>query len=63
VSNLTTPTLTLLLDLRAAAKSLSISARTLHGLAVRGEVRSVRIGRRRLFDPRDLTALIDARKQ
>lgn len=52
----------LLLSLRAAAKALSLCERTVWGLAKRGEIASVRCGRRRLFDPRDLRAWLDSKK-
>jgi excisionase family DNA binding protein len=62
VSDLNTPALTLLLDLRTAARALSISPRTLHALAVRGEIKSVRIGRRRLFALDDLREYVGRQK-
>ena len=52
----------LLVDASNAARLLCISERSLWTLANRGEVRSVKIGRRRLYDPRDLTAFIDRQK-
>lgn len=52
----------LLVDGRSAARLLSVSERTLWSLSNRGELASVKIGRRRLYDPRDLTAFIDRQK-
>lgn len=46
----------LLVDLREAAKLLSVSPRHLHGLARTGEVPSIVVGRRRLFSPAALAA-------
>lgn len=60
----TTQTLApLLLDARETACVLSISPRTLARLTAAGSIPCVRIGRRLLFDPRDLTEFIDRRKQ
>jgi excisionase family DNA binding protein len=42
-----------------AAKMLGIGERNLWSLQNRGEIPTVKIGRRRLFDPRDLSAFID----
>jgi predicted DNA-binding transcriptional regulator AlpA len=54
----------LLLDARAAAEALSISARSLWSLTQpRGPIPSVRIGRSVRYDPRDLREFIDARKK
>ena len=44
----------LLLDYCAAAKTLSISKSKLEKLVYQGEIPSVQIGTRRLFDPDDL---------
>jgi len=53
----------ILLNSRAAARALSISARTLWAIsAPRGDLRVVRIGRTVRFDPRDLTAFADSQK-
>lgn len=52
----------LLVDARSAAKMLCVSERTLWSLSDRGQLASVRIGRRRLYDPRDLKAFVDRRK-
>ncbi len=43
-----------LVDSRTAAKLLGISMRKLSDLAVSGEVPSVKIGRKRKFDPDEL---------
>jgi predicted DNA-binding transcriptional regulator AlpA len=55
-------TMPMLVDARSAAKLLSISERSLWSLSNRGDLPSVRIGRRRLYDRRDLTAFIDRHK-
>jgi hypothetical protein len=52
----------LLMDARTAAEKLCISERSLWSLSNRGDVRSVRIGKRRLYDPHDLTAFINRQK-
>lgn len=51
-----------LLDSREAARRLGVSARTLWSLTDSGQVRAVRIGRLVRFDPRDLTAFVEAAK-
>jgi excisionase family DNA binding protein len=48
----------LLLNPADAAKTLSISPRTLWGLPDRGEIPCIRIGRAVRYDPRDLMAWI-----
>ena len=49
---------------REAAEALSVSERTLWANTVpRGTLLAVRIGRRVLYDPQDLKAWIDAKKQ
>jgi len=53
----------LLLDAREAARSLRISERTLARLTAAGSMPCVHIGRRVLYDPRDLTAWIDGQKK
>ncbi|MBE3096960.1 MAG: helix-turn-helix domain-containing protein [Planctomycetes bacterium] len=58
----TTP-LTLLLDAREAAQALRMGARTLARLTAAGSLPCVRIGRRVLYDPCDLTAWIDRQKK
>jgi len=45
-----------------AAKALAISPRTLWSLTDSGEIPCVRIGRAVRYDPADLRALIDRRK-
>jgi excisionase family DNA binding protein len=45
-----------------AARLLCVSQRTLWTLAKNGDVRSVKIGRRRLYDPSDLAQFIDRQK-
>ena len=54
---------TLLIGARDAAKALAISERTLWGLTNGGGLPHVRIGRRVLYDPRDLKAWIDQQKK
>jgi excisionase family DNA binding protein len=49
-------------DLRTAARYLGVSDRTLWTLAAGGRLPSVRIGRRRLFDPRDLDEFVQRQK-
>jgi excisionase family DNA binding protein len=50
----------LLIGAQAAAKQLSISARTLWTLTDEGQVPFVRVGRRVLYSPTALKAWIDA---
>lgn len=52
----------LLVDRREAARLLSISPGSVDNLRLRGELPSVRIGARRLFDLADLRALIERGK-
>ena len=52
----------LLMSARHAAKALGISERTLWALTKSREIRHVPIGRRVLYDRRDLCAFIDRRK-
>jgi excisionase family DNA binding protein len=52
----------LLLDLHEVARALRVSERTAWGLARRGDLPAVRIGRRLLFDPADLRAFIERQK-
>lgn len=49
----------LLVSAGDAARMLCIGERNLWSLQNRGEIPSVRIGRRRMYDPRDLSAFID----
>lgn len=58
-----TPTTPMLLDVHRTAKSLGIGERKLWSLTNCREIRCVRIGRRVLYDPRDLTAYIDGQKR
>ena len=53
----------ILLSTRQAARLLGICERTLFSLTKKGEIPTVRIGRRVLYDPRDLRAWIDSKKQ
>jgi len=52
----------MLLDLHEVARALRVSERTAWGLARRGDLPAVRIGRRLLFDPADLRAFIERQK-
>ena len=52
----------LLLNARAAAAALSICERMLWQLTKEGRIHCTRIGRRVLYDRRDLVAFIDAQK-
>jgi excisionase family DNA binding protein len=52
----------LLVDRREAARLLGVSPGSVDNLRLRGELPSLRLGARRLFDRRDLIALVDARK-
>lgn len=52
----------LLVDRRTAARMLGVGGTTLDALRQSGELPSLKIGARRLFDVRDLEALIDHRK-
>lgn len=54
---------TLLLRSRDAAKSLSISDRTLYSLTRRGELRAVRIGRAVAYSLDELRAFIARRQE
>jgi excisionase family DNA binding protein len=49
-------------DRREAARLLGVSPGTIDNLRARGELPSVKIGARRLFDMDDLRRLIEARK-
>jgi excisionase family DNA binding protein len=63
-SNTNTPTTPapLLVDRREAARLLGVSPGTIDNLRTRGELPSVKIGARRLFDTRDLLRFIESRK-
>ena len=52
----------LLVDRRGAARLLAVSPGTIDNLRTRGELPSVKIAARRLFDVADLRRYIDARK-
>ena len=52
----------LLVDRREAGRLLSVSPGTIDNLRTRGELPSVKIAARRLFDVADLRRYIDARK-
>ena len=51
-----------LLTSREAAQMLRISERTLFSLSKRGELQTVRIGSRKLYDPLDIAKFIEASK-
>lgn len=63
-SDTNSPTMTapLLIDRREAGRLLDVSPGTIDNLRLRGELPSLKIGARRLFDVADLRRLIDARK-
>lgn len=52
----------LLVDRRKAGDILGVSAGTIDNLRTRGELPSLKIGARRLYDVEDLRRFIDARK-
>lgn len=53
----------LLVDRREAARLLGVSAGTIDNLRIRGELPSVKLGTRRLYDRGDLRQLVDSRKR
>ncbi len=57
----TTPT-PLLVDRREAGRLLGVSPGTIDNLRTRGELPSIKLAARRLFDVADLRRLIDTRK-
>jgi len=62
-SDTNTPTTTpLLVDRREAARLLGVSPGTIDNLRTRGELPSVKIAARRLFDVADLRCFVDAQK-
>lgn len=63
-SDTNTPTTTapLLVDRREAARLLGVSPGTIDNLRTRGELPSVKIAARRLFDVADLRRFVDAQK-
>ena len=56
------PAAPLLVDRREAGRLLGVSPGTIDNLRKRGELPSLRLGTRRLFDVADLRRIIDARK-
>jgi excisionase family DNA binding protein len=56
------PSTAMLLTALNAAKALAISPRTLWELTHRGEIPCIKIGRAVRYDPADLRAWINARK-
>jgi len=52
----------LLVDRREAARLLGVSPGTIDNLRTRGELPSVKIAARRLFDVADLRCFVDAQK-
>lgn len=52
-----------LLSIRETADWLGVSERFVYSLISRGELRSVKVGRRRLIDSRDAEQFIDDRKE
>lgn len=52
----------LLVDRREAARLLGVSPGTIDNLRMRGELPSLKIGTRRLFDVADLNWFVDSRK-
>jgi len=57
-----TPTPALLVDRHEAARLLGISPGTIDNLRARGELASVKIAARRLYDLADLRRFIESRK-
>ena len=57
-----TTTAPLLTDRRGAGRLLGVSPGTIDNLRIRGELPSVKIAARRLFDLADLRRYIEARK-
>lgn len=53
----------LLVDRLEAARLLSVSPGTIDNMRKRGELSSIKLGARRLYDLADLRALIEARKE
>jgi len=52
----------MLVDRREAARLLGVSPGTVDNLRTRGELRSLKIAARRLFDVVDIRAFVDAAK-
>jgi hypothetical protein len=63
-TNATTPIAPdpIVVDRREAARLLGISAGSVDNLRLRGELLSLKLGARRLYDVSDLRALVAARK-
>ena len=61
-TNLSTATTPLLVNRREAGRLLDVSPGTIDNLRRRGELPSVKIAARRLFDVADLRRFIEARK-
>lgn len=61
-SDPTTGSAPMLVDRREAARLLSVSPGTIDNLRTRGELPSVKVLSRRLFDVADLRRFIEARK-
>lgn len=61
-SDTTTTPAPLLVDRREAARLLGVSPGTIENLRLRGELPSVKLLSRRLFDVADLRRLVEARK-
>jgi len=59
----TAPDVVLLLDVRAAARALAVSPRTVQILAARGELPTIKIGRLTRYLLADLQHFIDTRRQ
>lgn len=58
-----TTTIPLLVDRREAGRMMGVSPGTIDNLRLRGELASVKIGARRLFDVANLRRFIDERKR
>ena len=52
-----------LIDAKAAAAALSIGVRLLWTITANGDLASVRIGRRVLYDPRDLAEFVERNRR
>jgi hypothetical protein len=62
-TNTTTTTAPMLINRLTAARLLGVSPGTIDNLRIRGELPSVKIAARRLFDVADIRRYIDSRKQ
>jgi hypothetical protein len=56
------PAVIMLMDARRAATALGVAPRTLWQLTKNGRVRCARIGRRTLYDPKDLEQFVESAK-